>query len=212
MTQLAQENAALISSSGDMDILMRIFGKVLGKKIGKVVPFVGTGIGVEAAWSAYRLGNYGEAAFELAGIAMDFIPAGILLETGYTIVDIAYNAFKAYKPIIELSDFLVSNRKVLDAFIETIDDLDLFSNLTLLPKLTPNSAPQLAISLAGRSVDNFLYTISQYIGGSWQNTSWGKLLQLSPNVKLSFYPISTSNTGPTIDIQIDGLSFKIRLQ
>lgn len=45
------------------------------------------------------------------------------------------------------------------------------------------------------------------MGSSWQNTSWGKLLQLSPTVKLSFYPVSTSKTGSTIDIQIDDLIF-----
>ena len=212
LTQLSSQNAASVSSSGDMDILMKIFGKILGKKIGKVIPFVGTGLGVEAAWSAYRLGNYGEAAFELAGVAMDFLPVGVILETGWTMVDIAYTAFKAYKPIIELGNFLVSNKNILEAFVNTIDDLNLFSNLSLLPKLTPNSASQFLVSLGGHSVDDFLYSLSQQLGTSWQSTSWGKLIELSPTFKIAYYPIDGSFQGPAISIQLNGITFKIRLQ
>ena len=142
LTQLAQQDVTAITSGGDMNILMRIFTKVLGKKIGRVIPFVGTALDAEAAWTAYNLGNYGEAAFALAGIAIDFLPVGIVLETGWTIAGVAYDAFKAYKPIIALSDFLVTNRVLLDALIETFDDLNLFSNLELLSQWTRNSAQQ----------------------------------------------------------------------
>jgi hypothetical protein len=211
LTQLAQQDRTFITSGGDMNILMRIFGKVLGKKIGKVIPFVGTALGADAAWTAYSLGNYWEAAFELAGVAMDFIPAGIVVETGWTVLGAAYDAFKVYKPIIALGDFLATNRVLLDALIETLDDLNLFSNIELI-NTSKSAVSQFKITLGSRSVEEFLTTLASRLGNVWQDFSWGKSLEISPNFKLSFYPISTSNSGPTIQIELNGVFFKIRLQ
>lgn len=131
LTQLAQQDRTFITSGGDINILMRIFGKVLSKKIGKVIPFVGTALGAEEVWTAYNIGNYGEAAFALAGIAMDFIPMGIVLETGWTIVDVAYHTFKAYKPIAKFIDFAGDSR-VLNAIIDVLDDINLWNNFSWL--------------------------------------------------------------------------------
>jgi hypothetical protein len=211
LEQLVQQDRTFITSGGDMNILMRIFGKVLGKKIGQAIPFIGAAINAEAAWTAYNLGNMGEAAFALAGVALDLIPVGVAIETGYTIVAVAFDVFKAYKPIIALSEFLATNRVLLDALIETLDDLNLFSNIDLIPT-TKSAISQFKITLGNRTVQEFLTTLEGHLGVLWQNTTWGKYLEISPTFKLSFYPVDGSFGSPAIQIELNGVKFKIRLQ
>jgi hypothetical protein len=135
----------------------------------------------------------------------------IVLETGWTIVDVAYHTFKAYKPIIAFSDFLATNSRLLDAVIETLDDLNLFSNIELIPT-TRSAIQQFKITLGNKSVQEFLTTLEGHLGILWQNTRWGKYLEITPSLKLSFYPVDGSFGSPAIQIELNSVKFKIRLQ
>jgi hypothetical protein len=215
LSQLAQQNVSSISSGGDMGVLMKIFGKVLGKKIGKVIPFIGTGLGVEAAWSAYSLGNYGEAAFELAGVMMDFLPVGIVLETGWTVVDIAYNAFKAYKPIAKISSYCTSGfAHVFTGLFNTIDDLNLFDKLDDIT--TGNSVTNISVNVsqAGKTTQDFLDNLASSLGLTWtpHPSGAGLIMDLGGNSNLFFY--TRSSTGnPGIQVTFNGVKvFKIDFQ
>jgi hypothetical protein len=168
LSQFSQQIDATITSGGDMNLLMRIFGKILGKKIGKVIPFVGTALGADAAWTAYSLGNYWEAAFELAGVAMDFIPAGVALETGYTVVGVAYDAFKAYKPISKISGYCTGAfADVFTGLFKTIDELNLLDKLGDIT--TGNSVTNIRVNLsnAGKTVDDCLDNLALALGKTW---------------------------------------------
>jgi hypothetical protein len=211
LTQFAQQTDATITSGGDMNLLMRIFGKVLGKKIGKVIPFVGTALGAEAAWTAYNLGNYGVAAFELAGIAMDFIPAGVVLETGWTVVGVAYDAFKAYKPISKISGYCTGAfTDIFTGLFKTIDELNLLDKLGDIT--TGNSITNIRVNLsnAGKTVDDFLDNLALALGKTWDLYPGGaKRIDLGLNSDIFFYT-RTSTGNPGIRFRFDGVDvFKI---
>jgi hypothetical protein len=206
LAQFAQQNISSISSGGDMNILIRIFGKVLGKKIGKVIPFVGTGLGAEAAWSAYRLGNYGEAAFELAGIAMDFLPMGIVFESGWTIVSVAYDAFKAYAPISKFIDFAGDSR-TLNALIDVLDDLNLWNNFSWL-----NNTDGIRVVGQNKILVFWDSLISKFPNKTLIQGSSNEIrYNIFSNVEIKMYLTATTPPNcPTIVFKQNSLEIKIR--
>ncbi len=57
------------------ELFGRIFNRILSKKIGKVIPFVGSAIDLGSAWSYYQSGNYEAAALNMAIAIVGLIPA-----------------------------------------------------------------------------------------------------------------------------------------
>jgi hypothetical protein len=210
-TQLTQQTDVSITSGGDMNLLMRIFGKVLGKKIGLAIPFVGTALGAEAAWSAYAAGDLWGAAFELAGIAMDFIPAGFAVQAGWTVLGVAYDAFRAYKPIAKISGFCTGAfADIFTGLFKTIDDFNLFDKFTDIT--TGNSITNYRINLtqAGKTVDDFLDNLASALGKTWDLYPGGaKRMDLGLNSDIFFYT-RTSTGNPGIRFRFDGVDvFKL---
>ncbi|MBK6574097.1 MAG: hypothetical protein IPG21_16800 [Saprospiraceae bacterium] len=66
--------------------------------------------------------------------------------------------------------------------------------------------------MGNKSVDDFLYTLSQKLNKSWVTESWGKSMDLVGGIRLNYIPIATSGDYTSIEIIINDVKYKIRLE
>ena len=194
----------------DAELLKKIASKVILKKKGKLIPFVGIGFDLVELKAAYAAGDYLAAGLAFGSILTEVIPCAMIADVVFDAASIGNAVFKAYKSFSELKIFLGNNSGVYKAIEETIDELGLIDALELAKKGSSNIG-QFAVSLGGKSVDEILELLANKLGKYWIQNGNVKILDFNGVILTSY--IDGSFNGPAIQIQLPGgVKFKIRLQ
>lgn len=143
------------------------------------------------------------------------MPPAKLLKLAVNAADIFLTVQRVAEPIVKLyNKFTGRFDNVFKSFFSTFDDLDLLDGISVTS--TPGSILNIDVDLKGKTVDVFMNYISGLLGKAWianQNNPNILGLDISNDIRLSFYPTATSTGGPTIAVVIDGVqAIKIRLQ
>ncbi|NOT38060.1 MAG: hypothetical protein HOP11_11855 [Saprospiraceae bacterium] len=194
----------------DADLLKSIMSKVILKKTGKLIPLVGVGLDIVELKAAYAAGDYVAMGLSIGSILTEVIPCAMIIDLGLDAASIGNTIFKAYKSLSELKTYLGSNSHVFKAISETIDDLDLTDALDW-SKNKGALDGQFKVLFGNKSFEEFCSKLAAKLGASWIPPSGFPRTMSIPGISFALY-IDSSYGAPTIQIDISGVKFKIRLQ
>ena len=187
------------------ELFGRIFNRILSKKIGKVIPFVGSAIDLGSAWSYYQSGNYEAAALNMAIAIVGLIPAEALLEAGADIISICHTSWAAYKPFASLSEFFIAHPQYFENIYKTVDELDFIDKVEWIA--INNNVKQFRINeMAPAQVEIFAQKLAENFNKTWD----GNYLKIAGDDFL-FYKYMDNSFGKwAMHINYYGKAFKIR--
>ncbi|MCC6815951.1 MAG: hypothetical protein IT267_06025 [Saprospiraceae bacterium] len=193
----------------DADLFKSIVSKVVLKKTGKLIPLVDIGLDVAELKAAYAAGDYVAMGLSIGSILTEIIPCAMIIDLGLDVASIGNILFKAYKSLSELKTFLGVNSTIFKAIFETIDELNLIDALEWV-KNNGALAGQFAISLGGKTVNEFLELLATKSGKSWRTCGTALCLDLESGITIIYYIDSSGQ--PALLINLNGVHFKIRLK
>ncbi|MBK9107217.1 MAG: hypothetical protein IPM92_02250 [Saprospiraceae bacterium] len=133
----------------------------------------------------------------------------MIADLGITAASLGNSLFKTYKSLSELKTFLTNNNSLFNAIFETIDELKLVDALEWIKS---GATKQFRVILGNNSIDDLLNKLALKFGKNWKDFSWGKMIDNIPGVIIKYYPMDSSFNSPAIEIIVNGISFKIRIQ
>ena len=204
LPKLKDEQPDLANPS--FELFGRIFNRILSKKIGKIIPFVGSAIDLGSAWTYYQSGNYEAAALNMAIAIVGLIPAEALLEAGADIFSICHTAWTAYKPFASLNEFFIAHPQYFENIYKMIDELDFIDKVEWIA--INNNVKQFRINEMTPTQDEIF---AQKLAENYNKTWDGNYLKIAGDDFL-FYKYIDNSFGKWAMhiINYYGKTFKIR--
>ena len=212
LQQMAVDNTV---SSGGFKLFGRVLAKVLKSRAAKLLPWLDAAMQTEAAFTSFQAGNYSAAAVDIVMAIVDVAPVTELAKEIFSALGIAQEAYDIFQPLSKIYYFCeAKGLQIFEKVFEFIETKGLFSGLGY--EVTTKGIPQLYIDLAGQKVES-IFDYLKSLGVSTDLDTGGFNIKVSDGIFVTFYPLNFypkpgEDPYPSIQINIEGQKFKIRLK
>ncbi len=215
LKQLAADNASLGLPSGGFKLFGRVLAKVLKSRAAHLLLYVDAALKSEAAYTAFQAGDYSGAAGDLLLAIADVAPITQMAKEAFIALGIAKEVYDIFQPLSKIYYFCeAKGLQIFEKVFEFIETKGLFSGLGF--ETTTKGVDQLYIDLAGQKVESILDYLKS-LGVSTDLDTGGFNVKVSDGIFVTFYPLNFypkpgQEPAPSVQINIEGQIFKIRLK